>query len=116
VGGVIHVPPSAAPSDLDGAGGGINSGIVDEREINDQAAVAHSQTPRIVPSAANSEEHVVVPPEVDRSHDVGRVCTPRDKARVAIDHTIVDFPRRVIPVVIGLNELSSEACFEGCYR
>jgi hypothetical protein len=68
-----------------------------------------------VPAAADRDEHVLVPAEVDRSHDVGCVCAARDEPRAKVDHSVMDFPRRVIQVVTGLNELSSDACFEGCY-
>ena len=111
MGGMIHVAPDASGLDADGFGGGIHPNTFHSRQVDHQAAVTGSQAGAVVAAAADRRQQVIFPAKIHGRDHVGHVHATRNQTRALIDHAVVDFARRLISGVRGLDKLSRKEPF-----
>jgi hypothetical protein len=65
-----------------------------------------------VSAASDSNEEAILTSEVDYRENVGHIGTTRDQSGMFIDHSVVDFPCRIVALIAWLKEFSTETGFE----
>src|SRR6202043_3268776 len=73
----VEVRQCCAWLDAGGAGGRIDADRLHQREIDEQAAVAHRVAGNVVAAGAHGYEEIMLPRQLDRLNDVARAQTTR---------------------------------------
>jgi hypothetical protein len=79
-----------------------------QRKINEEAIVAAAEPPAIVTASTDRDQKIVLAAKVNRGPHVGDVGAARHQARTFIDHSVVNFPRLLVSVVVSRNNLAPE--------
>jgi hypothetical protein len=112
VGGVIYFAPEIATSYPNRIVCCIHPDIFYTREIYHQAAVTNAESPAIMTSSANSDQHIVVSAEINCPYYIGSVDTPGNHAGLFIDHAVVHLTAFVITLVLRLYQLAPQLLFK----
>ena len=113
---MVDVAPQAAAAYANGAGRGIHADVLDRRQVDHQAVVAHAESTGVVPAAANRDPHLVVAGESESGHHIGHIGALRDQARFAIDHRVVNFSSIRVLGVLRVDQRASELTAKFSYR
>ena len=107
-GRVIDVSPGAAGVGADGVVLRANGGAAQQRKVDDQGVVPHSEAGHVVAAAPDGDLHAVVAAEADAGDDVGDVAAARDGGRVLVDHGVVDGARLVVTGIGGRDQVAAQ--------
>src|SRR5207248_3470741 len=101
--------PRAAAADAHGARLRVDLDVLEQRQVDDDSAVARPEPGAVVAAAADREREAAVAREADRVSDAGGVFGARDERRPAIDHRVVYGARLLVIGVVGADEAPAEA-------
>ena len=87
---------------------GVDTDTIQPSEVDDQAAVADTQTGAVVSAAAHCEQQVAFTRIVDCRDHVGDIGAARDGGRSSVNHAVVYRPRGVVAGVAGLDQFAAE--------
>jgi hypothetical protein len=89
----------------------VNANALHQRQVDDQAAVAHGQARETVPTASHRDLEITAPRCAHRLDHIGRPGAASDHRGVAIDGAIPYLPVNLVRLVAGADDLSTEAGF-----
>ena len=108
----VDVGPGAAALCPDGAPLGIHPDASHQREVDDDAVVAHTGARDVVAAAAHRHRQLVLAHEVHRGDDVGDAGTHDDEQRTLVDHPVPDPAGVVVLGVTARDDPSAQAGLE----
>ena len=104
-------PRSARPGP-NRSGAGVNLDSVHSTEVNDEAALDRLNRDRSWPPLRMAIR-APVPPQRERSDDVGGVQRACDQRRMPIDHPVLDVPGVFVARVVRADQVALEGRLEG---
>ena len=82
---MVHLTPGAAIPDPDGSCHRVDALVLYDREIDDQAIIAHPQATGIVAATSNGHKHIILTAEVDCGDNVCHIHIPGNQAGPPVD-------------------------------
>src|SRR6202043_3327826 len=85
-GSPVDLAPCAAAADANRARCGIDSDVLEQRQVDHNAVVDRPETGAVVSATADGQRELVRAGEADRLSDIARARDARDQRRPAVDH------------------------------
>src|SRR4029077_9860942 len=109
---VIDIAPGASAASSDSARGRIDTRIFYRAEVDDQSVVANSQSPRVMTTAADRDEQIVLSSEAHGGNDVRHVRATGNQSRLFVDHPVVHLAGFIVILVTWFDQSTTKVCFE----
>src|SRR5262249_42016597 len=101
---VVDVSPGASGIDAYGVVLRADRGAAEQRQVDDQGAVPHSEAGRAVATAADGDFDAVLAGEPHAGDHIGDVPAARYRSGVLVDHAVVHGARLVILGLPGQDQ------------
>jgi hypothetical protein len=104
---MIDIAPCRATLNPNRSCNGIDAHTLQVRKIDHQAIIADAKPTTIVPAATHRQQKILFASKIDRPNHIGHIGTAHNQRRMLIDHRIIDGPRLIIALIIGLDQLAA---------
>src|SRR5208283_6085309 len=89
--------------------GSIDCDVLHKGKVDYKSLIANREAGNVVAGAAYREQETPLAREVDHEHHVLGARALGNQAGSSVDHRVKDFARYVIPLIIGVQQLSAKS-------